>query len=585
MKNLFHFKKYLSQKFQTNLQRIAIDLALGCPNRANGGFGEGCIFCSENGARARHLSRTGLELASQVERGIKYVNDRYGAASSYIAYFQSFTSTNAPVKRLRELYETVLALADFKVLIISTRPDALPDDVLDYLQELSLRYDLFVELGIQTANDRTLREINRGHDFAAVEDACRKLHERNIKIAGHFILGLPGENFEDWMQTAQKAATLPLSAVKMHQLMVLKNTTLARRYGENRNYISPLNEYEYAAGLKAFLQKLPEDWLLMRLMADADGNELEAPLWWMKKGQFLSFFQEYFYNEDTADNAFVITHTADGTPTLYHPGYRQHFHSLAGAGSEAVKKFAEPSGLQDKLQTAAQDGKFIRLLDIGFGLGGNAFAAMECASCVPDSLLEIVSLENDERTLRSAMQFYPPGDWHRKILEELLQHRRAVWRNSRITLLLDDGRKAIQQLPDDKFDLVWLDAFSCDVNPELWSWQFMQECCRVMKNTQSMLLTYSSAPSVRGALYKAGFKVGETPSFGRKRGGTVAVKGNVGNFTELPEKEQHIIFDSTAGTPYSDPELNKPGKWLIEHRKNMIEKLRKRGVPKWYKAR
>ena len=90
---------------------------------------------------------------------------------------------------------------------------------------------------------------------------------------------------------------------------------------------------------------------------------------------------------------------------------------------------------------------------------------------------------------------------------------------------------------------------------------------------------------MRGALYKAGFKVGETPSFGRKRGGTVAVKGNVGNFTELPEKEQHIIFDSTAGTPYSDPELNKPGKWLIEHRKNMIEKLRKRGVPKWYKAR
>ena len=584
MKNLLHLKKYFSDKYQKNLQRIAIDLALGCPNRNNGGFGEGCIFCSEDGARARHLSRTGLELSAQVEQGIRYVRQRYGDDTGFIAYFQSFTSTHAPVEKLRTLYEEVFSLADFQVVIISTRPDALPDDVLDYLQELSERYELFVELGIQTANDRTLREINRGHDFAAVKKACAKLHERNIKIVGHFILGLPGEDMDDWLQTARAAAELPLAAVKMHQLMVLKNTALARRYGENRDYIKPLNEYEYAAGLKAFLQLLPEGWLLMRLMADAGSDSLEEPRWWMKKGQFLSFFQEYFYNNDSNSGTFVVANTADGTPTLYHPEYRQHFHSLAGAGSEAEKKFAEPSLLADKLKAAAVDGKTLRLLDIGFGLGGNAFAAMQCANKEPGAKLEIVSLENDERTLRSAMQFYQPEDWQRKILDALLREHRAAMGNTTITLMLEDGRKSIRQLPDGYFDLIWLDAFSCDVNPELWSWQFMHECWRIGKSQQCLLLTYSSAPSVRGALIKAGFKVGETVSFGRKRGGTFAIKGSADEFDSLPEKELNIILKSTAGVPYSDPGLNKDKKWLSEHRKNLVSKLRKRGVPKWYKA-
>ncbi len=584
MKHLFHFSKYLQQKYNTVLQRIPIDLALGCPNRSNGGFGDGCIFCSEDGARARHLCRTGLDLAEQVRQGREYIARRYGECSSFIAYFQSFTSTNAPVKVLRELYEKVLSLADFKVLIISTRPDALPDDVLDYLQELTSRYEVFVELGIQTAHDRTLQEINRGHDFACVQTACARLAARNIRIAGHFILGLPGETFEDWIETARLAAKLPLSAVKLHQLMALKNTVLARRYGENAHYLSPLNEYEYAAGLKAFLQNLPEGWLLMRLMADAGDNQLEAPRWWMKKGQFLSFFEEYFYDENAHAGAFVTTRTADGTPTLYHPTYKQHFHTLAGAGSEAEKKFSEPSGLIDRLQVAAGENRPVRLLDIGFGLGGNAFAAIGCAEQVPDGRLEIVSLENDERTLRAAITLYPAGSWQRNVLETLLSEHCAVYKNVQIKLMLDDGRISVQNLPEGHFDLVWLDAFSPDVNPELWSWQFLKACFKCMKDN-ALLLTYSSAPGVRGALQKVGFVVGETPSFGRKRGGTAAVKGYEENITPLPEKEQHIISDSTAGTPYSDPGLCNSGQWIIEHRKRIIEKLRRRGVPKWYKAR
>ena len=165
----------------------------------------------------------------------------------------------------------------------------------------------------------------------------------------------------------------------------------------------------------------------------------------------------------------------------------------------------------------------------------------------------------------------------------LLQHRSAVYGNTQINLLLDDGRKSIQTLETRSFDLIWLDAFSCDVNPELWSWQFLQECFRIMR-LGGALLTYSSAPCVRGGLFKAGFTVGETPSFGRRRSGTVAIIGeSVSHIEELAEKERHIIFDSTAGTPYSDPGLNHTAEWMIQHHKNVVDKLRKRGVPKWYK--
>jgi hypothetical protein len=169
-------------------------------------------------------------------------------------------------------------------------------------------------------------------------------------------------------------------------------------------------------------------------------------------------------------------------------------------------------------------------------------------------------------------------------LLELVKNHQTTIGNTQIKLMLADGRKSIQQLPDKSIDLVWLDAFSCDVNPELWSWQFLRECVRVMRAADSLLLTYSSAPSVRGALFKAGFEVGETPSFGRKRSGTVAALSLPEFYQALPEKEMHIIFDSTAGTPYSDPGLNNSGKFMQQYRKQLVEKLRKRGIPKWYKA-
>ncbi len=584
MRKLFHFSTYLQQTFGAGLQRIPLDLSLGCPHREAGGFGPGCIFCAEDGARARHLGRTGLDLAAQVAKGREYVLARYRENGPYIAYFQAFTSTFAPVGKLRNLYEAVLREADFRMVIIATRPDALPEDVLDYLSELAGRYELWVELGIQSAHDHTLREIHRGHDFSCVQETCRRLAERGIRMAGHFILGLPGENAEDWLSTADAAAQLPLNAVKMHQLMILKNTELAHRCGANPRYVQPLNEYEYAAGLKAFLRRLPDNWLVMRLMADADPAQLEAPRWWMKKGQFLSFFEDYFQRPDhESASEFIPARTADGSPTLYHPGYRQHFHSLAGAEGEALKKFAEPTHLAERLQTAAANGGTVRLLDIGFGLGGNVMAALKTARAIPGARLEITSLEMDERTLRAARTLYGADCSERKLLDTLLAGGPYVEAGGSVELRLADARQSIRKLRNERFDLIWLDAFSPDANPELWSRQFLKECRRILNPDSGRLVTYSCAPPVRGALFKAGFRLAETPAFGRRRGGTIAALSKLTEFPELCEKERHIILDSTAGTPYSDPDLNATGEWILEHRRRLVERLRRRGVPKWYK--
>ena len=207
MKELNFFSDYLAKRYGRKLYRIPLDLALGCPNR-EGGFGAGCAFCAEDGSRARHLSRH-LDLAGQVAAGVEFARCRYGAEPPYIAYFQAFTSTFAPAEKLRRLYREALAAADFKVVIIGTRPDALPEPVLDLLSELAREYELWIELGVQSSHDRTLELIRRGHDFAATVKAANQLAERGINAACHVIAGLPGESAEDFFRTAERIAAVP----------------------------------------------------------------------------------------------------------------------------------------------------------------------------------------------------------------------------------------------------------------------------------------------------------------------------------------------------------------------------------------
>ena len=173
---------------------------------------------------------------------------------------------------MRRYYSEVLSLADFRLMIVSTRPDCLGDGVLDLLCEFQQRCDVWVELGVQTSSEKTLQLIRRGHTFEDVRTAARRLAERGIKGAAHVIIGLPGEGTDDFRQTARDIAELPFSAVKLHNLLVLKNTPLAKMYANPafEPQIKVMNEYEYAAAAADFLRLLPSDWTVMRVTADAD---------------------------------------------------------------------------------------------------------------------------------------------------------------------------------------------------------------------------------------------------------------------------------------------------------------------------
>ncbi len=580
MEELHFFADDLERRHGRRIHRIPVDLALGCPNRLNR-YGPGCVFCAEDGGRARHLGRS-LDLRGQVAAGRKFVSERYGSGGPYAAYFQSFTSTYAPAEQLERLYGEVLRCADFPVVIVATRPDALPPETVDLLREMNRTREVWVELGVQTAHDRTLGLTRRGHVFADVIRAARALRDAGIRAGAHVILGLPGESDGDFAATARELSALPFRAVKLHQLQVLRGTELARWWsdpGRGRPAVRPLNEYEYAAAAASFLRLLPEGWLIMRLCADAPPEKLLAPRWWMKKGQFIEFFRRCFAGGAGPDG-FTSVITGDGSETLYHPGYRQHFRSLAGAREETVRKFLEPSRLEERLGRS----KIVRVLDVGFGTGANAGAAVRLAERARGGRLEIVSLESDLRAPAAAARMHGPGSWMRDFLGKMLDAGAYESDFATCRLIAGDARAALAEL-DGEFDAVFQDAFSPDCNPELWTLDWFRGLRRLMADGGT-LTTYSGSRPARGALLKLGFGLGESAPFGRRRGGTVARRG--GGTPEgaapLSEKELNIILRSTAGTPYRDPTLRAERAWILAHRAGTVRRLRRMGVPKWFRA-
>jgi len=579
MKELYFFKQYLEDKYGQAIYRIPISLPLSCPNRvANKGIG--CTFCAEDGSAARHLRNT-LNLKEQIDKGIAYAQQRYGAKAPYIAYFQAFTNTYAPVDQLRKYYSEALSHGDFKMIMISTRSDALPDDVLDYLSELNEKYDLWVELGVQSTINATLDKINRGETFESVQQATKKLADRNIKVAAHIILGLPGESIEEFKQTARDISTLPFSAVKIHHLMVLKNTPLAKSYAKGE--FKTLNEYEYAAALIEVLRILPENWPLMRITADADSSELIAPKWWMKKGQFISYIQSAIKNgtnSDSFNNFSTIpkVKTEDGSYTFYHPEYKQHFHTLAGAETEAVQKFVEPSQLKERI--LKQD---ITLLDVGFGLGYNTINAVKAAMGAPHNLT-IHTLEFDKKTLVMGRELFYADSLEAEIITTLLTKGEWTKDNCHITLHLGDARETVKELKiqDSMFNVIFLDGFSPDKNPQLWSYDFFRSITALTAD-DAVMVTYSSAFPIRAALMRCGLHIGQTKAYGRKRGGTIATK-SLSNLTEpLADKDLNILTQSTAGLCYRDKGLNCNARQILKMRDKTQKRLRARGVPKWIK--
>lgn len=280
--------EYYRSIFGRKTAKISLDGGFTCPNR-DGTLGTGgCLFCSADGSGDFAESAV-LSIPEQIARGKAQTAAKWPNAA-YIAYFQAFTNTYAPIARLRQAYEAALS-CDVEGLSIATRPDCLPPDVLALLAEFSERTKLWVELGFQTANEATARFIRRGYSNAVFCEAVHALSMRNIPVVVHVILGLPGEGREDALHTIDLLNTLPIQGVKLQLLHVLSDSGLAELYRSGK--YTPLSQAEYTALLADCIARLRPDIVLHRLTGDGDARTLLAPLWSLKKRNVLNGIHKY----------------------------------------------------------------------------------------------------------------------------------------------------------------------------------------------------------------------------------------------------------------------------------------------------
>lgn len=278
------FSDELKRIFECKVQRISIDAGFTCPNRDGYLDSDGCIFCGGHGSGSYGIRRD-LDIAAQLEDGKEVMRRKYRAAK-FIAYFQSYSNTYAPVEHLRRIFSEALSVPDVTGLIIGTRPDCLSDDVLDYLRDLSRQTYLWLELGIQSTHDRSLKLINRQHDHRCSVDAAQRSKSRGLRVCAHVILGIPGETREEMLAMAGELNRIGVDGVKLHLLHVMKGTRLAEMHA--RGEIRCMDRDEYAGMVCDFLELLDPRILIHRLTGDGGRDSLIAPLWSLKKFEVLN---------------------------------------------------------------------------------------------------------------------------------------------------------------------------------------------------------------------------------------------------------------------------------------------------------
>jgi radical SAM protein (TIGR01212 family) len=287
------YNSYLREKFGCRVQKISLDAGLSCPNRDGTLASSGCIYCNEKG------SGTGaarLATISEQIRTAKVGLARRYKAKKFLAYFQSFSNTYAPLPRLAALYGEALEDPDVVGLSIGTRPDCVSDQTLDLLAGIAKTRLVWLEFGLQSAKDDTLRLIRRGHDSAAFVDAVQRSRAANLPVCAHVILGLPGENRENMLDTARFLALQDIQAVKIHLLYVVKGTALHEMYSSGA--YSCLSREEYAAAAGEFLALLPPHFIIQRLTGDPHPEELVAPGWALDKRRNLDAVFTYMHENE-----------------------------------------------------------------------------------------------------------------------------------------------------------------------------------------------------------------------------------------------------------------------------------------------
>jgi len=296
----------LRERFGERVQKISLDAGLGCPNRDGTLSTEGCIFCDSRGSGTGAKINRGMSIDQQILKAKRFIEQRY-KAKKFIAYFQSFTNTYAPVPRLKALYDRALAHEGMVGLSVATRPDCVDTDILSLLAAYKSRYLVWIEYGLQSAHDATLKTINRGHDVACFEGSVLMARTWGLNICAHVILGLPGESPKMIRETARFLSNLPVQGVKIHLLYVVEGTALARRY--QRGEFQCLERDEYAELVVDFLERIPSHMVIHRLTGDPVRSELIAPSWAQEKARNLHYIQEKLERKNTWQGRLCGTST------------------------------------------------------------------------------------------------------------------------------------------------------------------------------------------------------------------------------------------------------------------------------------
>lgn len=277
--------EYYKERFGCKVYKLSLDAGFTCPNR-DGTLGtRGCIFCSVAGS-GEFAEKRCSSITDQLERAKRRVSTKI-KGGKFIAYFQSFTNTYAPLERLRQLYEEAIAPADIAGLAIGTRPDCLPEETVELLAQINCRKPVFVELGLQTIHNQTVHYIRRGYENQVYFDAVKRLKAAGIHVVTHIIIGLPGETGQMAVQTTREAVRAGTDGVKFHLLHVLRNTDLEQDYLAGKFRCLELSEY--AQILKSCLAVLPPHIVVHRITGDGAKRDLVAPLWSADKKRVLNY--------------------------------------------------------------------------------------------------------------------------------------------------------------------------------------------------------------------------------------------------------------------------------------------------------
>jgi radical SAM protein (TIGR01212 family) len=291
------FSDYFRKKFNGRVQKISIDAGFTCPNRDGTRGNGGCSYCNNKTFNPAYCNLE-KSVSQQLDEGIQFFSRKY-QSMKYLAYFQAYSNTYAPLEDLRSLYDEALSHPEIIGLVIATRPDCVNNEILDYLQKLGKYNYIMVEFGIESHLDNTLKNINRGHSFAESSWALTETARRGLHTCAHLILGLPGETESDWLEQAQVISLLPVENLKLHQLQIHKGTRMFREYQLDPQKFKMFTVEEYLDICVKYMERLNPQIVIERFVSEAPDDLLIAPRWGLKNFEFTAKLEKLLADRNT----------------------------------------------------------------------------------------------------------------------------------------------------------------------------------------------------------------------------------------------------------------------------------------------